>query len=104
MLLTYDLKEWRQSHTKDLTLSNEPWKGLTFSLPFPLLMPTWSLLIGPAQFLPHSSQLAISFRLTLLPHCIYIVPRNPSSSLQPWRSRQHTFLKHWLLPTSRYGP
>jgi hypothetical protein len=27
-------------------------------LPFPPLTPTWSLLIGPAQFLPHASRLA----------------------------------------------
>jgi hypothetical protein len=31
--LIRDLKEWRQSHTKELTPSNGPWKGLTLFYP-----------------------------------------------------------------------
>jgi hypothetical protein len=63
--------------------SNGPWKGLTFSvlpsphhsqLPSPLLLPIWSLLIGLAQSLPHSSQLALLFRFPSC-HPVYMVGR-----------------------------
>jgi hypothetical protein len=33
----------------------------------------------------------------------YLEPRQRSSSLQPWRWRQHASLKRWLLPTHPHG-
>jgi hypothetical protein len=105
--LIHDLKEWRPSHTEVSALSNGPWKGLTSILhsphhhhpPSPLLMPTWSLLIGPSQFLPHSSPLAPFPQTSLLQPYMYSI-HSPGSSLQPWRWRQHASPNCWLLPTN----
>jgi hypothetical protein len=40
------------------------------SLPSPLLTLAWNLLIGLVQSLPHSFQLALYFRLLIMPFCI----------------------------------
>jgi hypothetical protein len=80
-LLFYDLKEWRQSHAKVSTPSSGLWKGWLCPSypppPSPLLMPAWSLLIGPAHTLPHLSWLALSFRPSQLQRYMY----GPSESL-----------------------
>lgn len=65
----HGLKDWRRSHTKETTHSSRPWKSLTTSLlTAALLALDWSLLIGPAQSVLHTSLLALFYRLTLLPH------------------------------------
>jgi hypothetical protein len=79
--LIRDLKEWRQSHDEVSAL----YCGLSrrFSscvlhslcchhLPTTLLMPAWSSVIGVAQFLLHSSPLALSFKSPLPHNPIYI--------------------------------
>jgi hypothetical protein len=52
------------------SLKERALKGVDFvcptHLPCPVLMPAWSLLIGPARSLPLSSQLALSFTVPLL--------------------------------------
>jgi hypothetical protein len=51
-------------------------------LPSRLLRPAWSFFIGPAESLPHWSQLALSFRFpVLLPYIyIYIYIYGPAES------------------------
>jgi hypothetical protein len=106
------LKEQRQSHTEVSAPSNGPWKALTthtllsahrHHLPSPLLTSTWSLLIGPSQFLPHSAWLA-PFPQISSPTTIHVHGTSQSGlSLQPWRWRQHASPKRWLLPINLHS-
>jgi hypothetical protein len=65
------------------------------------LAPPWSLLFGAAQSLRHYVLIGFFFHTSSA--ATLCNPLSPSSSLQPWRWRQHASPKRWLLPTNPHG-